>query len=246
MNIPLSLYVPEHVVSRDGFSRPIPRQPAHLHTRAKSGAYSRDSSRFPRRHPFICLNRRTPSGQSRVYRVAQLRTDGVQCREFAGTGPVVLKVVPVTGAAILQVVTMGQLMCPLFSHTHNWYEVGILITGGVGTRLPLLSRHDGGHFATCGTTISCLYRAAVYPVGGLYGAFYEPCGCPVSRQLCTVSNFPVQILCKPCSRPSRALYTGHLTPRAARWCGMVHQQSVKVYIYTCTTGIFTVDPKFLF
>ena len=36
----------------------------------------------------------TPSGQSRVYRVTQLRTDGVHCRESAGTGPVNLKVVP--------------------------------------------------------------------------------------------------------------------------------------------------------
>ena len=47
----------------------------------------------------IYLNRHTPSGQSRLYRVAQLRTDGVHCRESAGTGPTVLKVVPVTGAA---------------------------------------------------------------------------------------------------------------------------------------------------
>ena len=40
------------------------------------------------------LNRHTPSRQSRVDRVTQLRTDGVHCREFAGTGPVNLKVVP--------------------------------------------------------------------------------------------------------------------------------------------------------
>ena len=39
-------------------------------------------------------NRHTPSGQSRVYRVTQLRTDGVHCRESAGTGPVNLKIVP--------------------------------------------------------------------------------------------------------------------------------------------------------
>ncbi|CAM9479958.1 unnamed protein product, partial [Ascophyllum nodosum] len=32
--------------------------------------------------------------QSRVYRVTQLRTDGVHCRESAGTGPVNLKLVP--------------------------------------------------------------------------------------------------------------------------------------------------------
>ena len=45
------------------------------------------------------LNRHTPSGQSRVYRVTQLRTDGVHCRESAGAGPVNLKVVPVKVAA---------------------------------------------------------------------------------------------------------------------------------------------------
>ena len=44
-------------------------------------------------HLFI-YNRHTPSGQSRVHRVTQLRTDGVHCRESAGTGPVNLKVVP--------------------------------------------------------------------------------------------------------------------------------------------------------
>ena len=111
----LSPYAPENVVSRDGFSRPVPRQPAHLHSQAESGAYSRDSSRFPRASILI-LNRHTPSGQSRVNRVTQLRTDGVHCRESAGTGPIVLKVVPVTGAAILQV-TMDQLMCAsLFPH----------------------------------------------------------------------------------------------------------------------------------
>ena len=43
-------------------------------------------------HSFI-YNRHTPSGQSRVYRVTQLRTDGVHSRESAGTGPVNIKVV---------------------------------------------------------------------------------------------------------------------------------------------------------
>ena len=40
------------------------------------------------------IYRHTPPRQSRVDRVTQLRTDGVHCREFAGTGPVNLKVVP--------------------------------------------------------------------------------------------------------------------------------------------------------
>ena len=44
-------------------------------------------------HLFV-YNRYTPSGQFRVYRVMQLLTDGVPCRESAGTGTVNLKVVP--------------------------------------------------------------------------------------------------------------------------------------------------------
>ena len=32
----LSPCVPENLVSRDGFSRPVPRQPAHLQTQAES------------------------------------------------------------------------------------------------------------------------------------------------------------------------------------------------------------------
>ena len=43
-NIPLSPCVPENLVSRDGFSRPVPRQPAHLHTQAESGAYCKHCS----------------------------------------------------------------------------------------------------------------------------------------------------------------------------------------------------------
>ena len=37
-NIHLSPCVPENLVSRDGFSRPVPRQSAHSHTQAESGA----------------------------------------------------------------------------------------------------------------------------------------------------------------------------------------------------------------
>ena len=67
-----------------------------LYTQSEFGAYSRDSSRFPRRRIF-----NTPSGQSRVYRVAQLHTDDVHCRASAGTGPEALKVVPVTDAVFV-------------------------------------------------------------------------------------------------------------------------------------------------
>ena len=47
----------------------------------------------------IDLCRQLPSIQSRVYRVTQPRTEGVHRRESAGTGPVNLKVLLVTGAA---------------------------------------------------------------------------------------------------------------------------------------------------
>ena len=39
-NIPLSPCVLENLVSRDGFSHPVPRQPAHLHTQAENLVYS--------------------------------------------------------------------------------------------------------------------------------------------------------------------------------------------------------------
>ena len=109
MNISLSPFTPENLVPRDRFGSPVPRQPAHLHTQAESGVYLRDSSRFPRRRPFIYLYRQSPSDQSRVYQVTQWRTDGVHCRESAGTGPLVLKIVPIKGAAFSGI-TMDQLM----------------------------------------------------------------------------------------------------------------------------------------
>ena len=115
MNISMPPFAPENLVSRDEFDSLVPHQPAHLHTQASSGAYLRDSSRFPRRRPFIYLNRHTPSGHSRVYRVTQLRTDGIHCRQSADTRPVVLKVVRVTGAAFSDV-THGPVTVRLSFH----------------------------------------------------------------------------------------------------------------------------------
>ena len=65
-------------------------------------------------HLFIKI-RHTPSGQSRVYQVTPMRiTDGVHCRESAGTGPVNLKVVP--NQCCPCQVTMDQLICASLSH----------------------------------------------------------------------------------------------------------------------------------
>ena len=86
--ISLSPFAPENLVSRDGFGSlliSILRQNLVLTYRI--------APEF-RGGGVHCLNRHTPSGQSRVYRVTQLRTDGVHCRESASTGPVNLKVVP--------------------------------------------------------------------------------------------------------------------------------------------------------
>ena len=46
MNIPLSPFTPENLVSRDGFGSPVPRQPAHLYTQAKCGTYYEIPSEF--------------------------------------------------------------------------------------------------------------------------------------------------------------------------------------------------------
>ena len=43
-NVSMSPFAPENLVSRDEFGSPVPRQPAHLHIQAESGAYLRDSS----------------------------------------------------------------------------------------------------------------------------------------------------------------------------------------------------------
>ena len=121
-NIPLSLCVPENLVSRDGFSRPVPRQPAHLHTQAESGAYLRDSSRVPRRRPFMkppYAIGSVPSlpGHAIAYRWRSLpRVRRHRAGKPQGSSERVLP----------WQITMGQLICASLPHTHYWYEVGML------------------------------------------------------------------------------------------------------------------------
>ena len=122
MNIPLSPCVPENLVSRDGFSRPVPRQPAHLHTQAESGAYLRDSSRVPRRRPFM----KPPyaigsvpslSGHAIAYRWRSLpRVRWHRASKPQGSSERVLP----------WQVTMDQLIFASLFHTHYWCEVGML------------------------------------------------------------------------------------------------------------------------
>ena len=123
MNISLSAFAPEKLVSRDGFGRPVPRQAAHLHTQAGSGAYIRDSSRVPRQRPFIYF--KPPyaigsvpslSGHAIAYRWRSLR----RVRRHRASKPQgnSKRVLPWQ-------VTMDQLVC-LFPTPTYWYEVGML------------------------------------------------------------------------------------------------------------------------
>ena len=122
INISLSAFVPENLVSRDGFGSPVPRQPAHLHTQVESGAYLRDSSRVPRRQPFLLF--KPPyaigsvpslSGHAIAYRwrsLPRVRRHGA--RKPQGSSERVLP----------WELTMDQFAS--LSHTHYWYQVGML------------------------------------------------------------------------------------------------------------------------
>ena len=135
MNTPLSPCVPENLVSRDGFSRSVSRQPAHLHTQAKSGAYLRHSSRVPRWRPFMKPPYATGSvpslsGHAIAYRWRSLpRVRRHRASKSQGSSERVLP----------WQVTMDQLIFASLSHTHIWYEVGMLKVlaevSAIGTQL---------------------------------------------------------------------------------------------------------------
>ena len=115
MNISLSPFAHENLASRDGFGRPVPRQPTHFPNSRLNPVLTRG---IPPASAVasVYLNCHTRWGESRVYRVTQMRTDGVHCRESAGTGPVVLKVVPVTGAAFSGFTIDRSMRASLFTH----------------------------------------------------------------------------------------------------------------------------------
>ena len=155
MNILLSPYVPENLVSRDGFSRPVPRQPAHFHTQAESGAYLRDSSRVPRRRPFMkppyaIGSVPSSSGHAIAYRWRSLpRVRRHRASKPQGSSERVLP----------WQVTMDQLICASIYHTHYWYEVGMLkvlanasltinaLAGSIGNKLQRTDAAGGRVFA---------------------------------------------------------------------------------------------------
>ena len=117
--------MPENLVSRDGFGSPVPCQPAHSpYSEAESGAYLRDSSRVPRRRPFSYF--KPPyaigsvpilSGHAVAYRWRSLpRVRRPRASKLQGSSERVLP----------WQVTMDQLIYASLSHTHYWYEVGML------------------------------------------------------------------------------------------------------------------------
>ena len=136
MDISLSTFAPENLVSRDELGSPVPRQPAHLHTQA-SGAYLRDSSRFPRRRPLLYLKapyaiRSVPSlsGHAIEYRWRSLpRVRRHRASKPQGGSERVLP----------WQVTMDQLIYASLSHTHYWHEMGMLINSSINSELSCLT-----------------------------------------------------------------------------------------------------------
>ena len=113
MNIFLSAFAPEKLVSRDGFGGPVPRQPAHLHSQAESGAYLRDSSGVPRRRllvylkpPYAIGSVPSLSGHASAYRWRSLpRVRRHRASKPQGSSE----------RALPWQVTMGQLICASLS-----------------------------------------------------------------------------------------------------------------------------------
>ena len=114
--------VPEKLVARDGFSRPVPRQPAHLHTRTESGAYLRG---------FL-----PNSAAAAIYETAIRHRLSPECigsrncvpRAFTAESPRAqgqYKSQASFERVLPWQVTMDQLIFASLSHTHYWYEVVI-------------------------------------------------------------------------------------------------------------------------
>ena len=111
MNISLSPFAPENLVSREKVrpSRPAP-------------ALSFSTLRLNLVLTRGILSAFRDGVHLRVYQVTQLRTDDVRYRESTATGPVVLEVVRLTGSAFSDI-TMDQFLFASLSHTHYWYVV---------------------------------------------------------------------------------------------------------------------------
>ena len=117
LNISLSAFAPENMVSRDGFGRV---SPAHLHTQIESCAYlivTRRRSFIYFEKPYAIGLVPSLSGHANAYRRRLLPRD----RRHRASKP------QGSSERVLPwQVTMYQLICATFPHTHYWHEVGML------------------------------------------------------------------------------------------------------------------------
>ena len=116
-----------------------------LYTNAESGAWY--SSRIPGRRPYIFTSTTHP----RVYRVTQLRTDGIHCRESVGTGPVVLSQGSSSNGCC-PCITMDQmLLCSsLFPHPLLIYIENVPIIG--------CTKYTSIKYYCCSQLLYCLWN----------------------------------------------------------------------------------------
>ena len=124
MNVSLSPFAPDNLVSRDGFGRPAPRQSARLRTQAESDALftgflpsSAAASIYLFKPPFAVGSAPSLSGNAIAYRWRSLP----RVRRHRASKPQrsSKRVLPWQ-------VTMDQLICASPSHTPYWYEMGML------------------------------------------------------------------------------------------------------------------------
>ena len=124
MNIPLSPYVPENTVSRDGFSRPVPRQPSHSPCSGRIWClltrFLPSSGRRPHiyiKPPYAIGSVPSLSGHAIAYRWRSLpRVRWHRASKPQGSPERVLP----------WQVTIDQLICASLSHTNYWHGVGML------------------------------------------------------------------------------------------------------------------------
>ena len=154
MNISLSPFAPENLVPRDRFGRPVPRQPARP---PHSGCtWCLFTGFLPLSTVASIYSYLQPSlDQSRVYQITKLCTDGVHCRRgYAGIGPLVLKVVPVTGAAFSGITMDQTFHSLLFSHAQFWYEVGMCGSYSIGGKTYTTSRSGANGYGLAMDSLS--------------------------------------------------------------------------------------------
>ena len=162
MVISLSAFAPENLVSRDGFGSPVPRQPAHLHAQAESGAYLQDSSRVPRRRPSIYAKPpyavgSVPSLSCHAIAYRWRSLPRVR-RHRAGKPQGSSERVP------LWQITMGQLICASLPHTDYWYIVGMLKVPCASTAIRSNLKLSASFFVFVSTFFLFLWRGRLFRI----------------------------------------------------------------------------------